>query len=172
MRECQPGVEDGVAADHSEPVPVESGRGARDGRLPFEANRPAGGGFDSHRDLEREARGPDRQVTRDHHTAIPSADGGCGEDDARVSLDVEEVTRAQMPVAPLVPGIEARGLDRELAGGAVSANLQAAGVLAKEAANGYQSHRLHGEPDLAPLRVDFPGALGERRSLASHIGCI
>ena len=62
-----------------------------------------------------------------------------------------------MLVAPLVPGVEAAGLDRQLARGVARSNLQAAVVRAEDAANGSQSpHLLHGKADLAALTVDTP----------------
>jgi hypothetical protein len=55
------------------------------------------------------------------------------------------------------------GLDRQLARGAARSNLQAAVVCAEDAANGMQSpHFLHGEADLAALRVDTPDPVWER----------
>ena len=87
------------------------------------------------------------------------------EADVRVLLDAEEVGRAEARVAPLVPGVQAVGLDGQL-NGRFAGQVERALVAGEAALDGREPpDALDVELDARAVRVDPPGRLLDPRGV-------
>src|SRR3954471_15012240 len=122
--ECESGIHLYVSPNHPEHVPVQSNGCARDARRAAKADDAISGVLHRDRDLQFGPRGSHGQVSTDEHSSVARCYGGRREHDVRVALYVEEGGRAQVLVAPRVPGVDAVRLDREVSAAASADDAQ------------------------------------------------
>jgi len=129
-RERELGIHHCVAADHPQRVPGHAGCLARDTLRetvvsPSRSSAPSAV-CSMFTGISSCVCGADPQLPGDRQTAVPFGEGRGGAHDPRASFHIEEVGRAPMLVAPLVPGVEASVSIVSSADGLVRSNRQAA----------------------------------------------